>query len=188
MKAKDRAPAPLIRRAAVLLGAVLCLPSSIQGQQSAPASKVLIADVIIQGNRIIATQDIQSQLKTRVGLEYIAETVQEDVRNLYATRKFINIQVRVQDETDGRKTVYFLVREYPSKVEKITYQGIRHLKDADLELITGIRAGGSCNPVANKIACQAIVKKLNEQGRPYASCDLLKGALPGDTEVIFNIN
>ena len=35
---------------------------------------------------------------------------------------------------------------------------------------------------------QAIVRKLNEDGRAYASCDLIKGALPGDTEIIFNIN
>src|SRR5262249_3263066 len=38
-----------------------------------------------------------------------------------------------------------------------------------------------------KLACQAIVRKLNEDGRPFATCDLLSGTKPGDTKVVFNI-
>src|SRR5947209_7915246 len=43
------------------------------------------------------------------------------------------------------------------------------------------------NPNANKNACYAIVRKLNDDGRPFASCDLISGSNPNDTEVIFNI-
>jgi outer membrane protein insertion porin family len=86
-------------------------------------------------------------------------------------------------------TVYVFVREFPGKVEKIIYNGARHLgKEKDLEELTGLRPGAPCNPVANRMACAAIVRKLNEDGRPFASCDLIKGAQPGDTEIIFNIN
>ena len=33
-----------------------------------------------------------------------------------------------------------------------------------------------CNPYANKVACQRIVQRYNEEGRPYAACTLLAGA------------
>jgi outer membrane protein assembly complex protein YaeT len=160
---------------------------------STPAGKVLVADVIVNisntsGPPRMSVQQIQGMLKTRAGSEYSAATVEEDIRTLYATRQYGNIVTDRRTEPDGRVTVFFFVSEYPGKVEKIIYQGIRHLKEKDLEELTGLRAGSPCNPVANRMACQAIVRKLNEDGRPYASCDLVKGALPGDTEIIFNIN
>ena len=43
------------------------------------------------------------------------------------------------------------------------------------------------DPVTNKLACKAIIAKLNEDGRPFASCQLLRGDKPGDTDVVFNI-
>jgi outer membrane protein assembly complex protein YaeT len=158
-----------------------------------PNGKVLVADVIVNisngsGPPRVSVQQIQAMLKTRPGSEYSPEVVEEDVRTLYATRQYANIAVDRRVESDGRVTVYFSVREYPGKVERIIYNGARHLKDKDLEELTGLRAGGPCNPVANRMACQAIVRKLNEEGRPFASCDLVKGALPEDTEIIFNIN
>ncbi len=205
MKATDRRMALLVPCAAVLLGAVTAglapcgaqpppppAPVPLSGAQPG-AGKVLVADVIVNisngnGPPRMSVQQIQAMLKTRPGAEYSPEQVEEDTRTLYATRQYANIQVDRRAEPDGRVTVYFFVREFPGKVERVIYQGAQHLKDKDLEEITGIRAGGPCNPVANRMACAAIVRKLNEQGRPFASCDLIKGALPGDTEVIFSIN
>jgi outer membrane protein assembly complex protein YaeT len=203
MKATDRRKALLVTCAAVLPGLVLCGRTALRAQPPAapvpvtqPAGKVLVADVIVNistGSNgsppRSSVQQIQGMLKTKPGSEYSGETVEEDTRTLYATKQYANIQVDRRTEPDGRVTVYFFVREYPGKVEKVTYNGAQHLgKDKELEELTGIRVGAPCNPVANRMACQAIVRKLNEQGRLFASCDLVKGALPGDTEVIFNIN
>ena len=41
---------------------------------------------------------------------------------------------------------------------------------------------------AELVACQRIVARYNEEGRPFAACDLLKGGDPNDVEVIFNVN
>ncbi len=43
------------------------------------------------------------------------------------------------------------------------------------------------DPVTNKLACKAIIAKLNEDGRPFASCELLHGDKVGDTDIVFNI-
>jgi outer membrane protein assembly complex protein YaeT len=186
MNATDRLRTPVGRAAAAL---ACVLAGALAALAQAPP-KVTVADVVVQGNRRVPTQQVQAQLKTRAGGEYTQAAAEDDVRALVATRQFANVEVRTRTEADGRVTVYFLLREYPSRVEKVIYQGARHLKDEDLNNLTGIKVGSILNPLANKAACQAIVKRLNEDGRPFASCDLLKGGDLQDTactEVVFNI-
>src|SRR5688572_24042744 len=57
-------------------------PPPSQPSRPAPASSgpVLVSDVIIQGNRLVSTESIRGQMKTRAGREFVAETLQEDVR------------------------------------------------------------------------------------------------------------
>src|SRR5206468_968949 len=80
------------------------------------------------------------------------------------------------------------VRDYPNVIRKVTYQGIRVLSKDDLDSVTNLRVGMPLNPIVNKGACQSIVRRYNEEGRPFAACDLLKGADPADDEVVFNVN
>src|SRR5205807_2120347 len=82
MKAMDRY-ATLLRRAGIALaGLLLCSPVVLAQD---PPAKVLVDDVIPQGNHQVPPQKIISLIKTRPGLEYKQETVDEDVRKLYET-------------------------------------------------------------------------------------------------------
>lgn len=185
MRAMDRFSA-LALGAVVLVG---LLSGLLLAQVAAPVTgpKRLVADVVIKGSNHIPVQQLMARIKTRPGAEYIPEVVQEDVRTLWATHQFLNIEATTRDEPDGKVTVYFLIRDYPTLVEAVEFQGAKHLKQDELEKLTGIRKGTPLNPEANKLACQAIVRKLNEDGRPFATCDLISGTKPGDTKVIFNI-
>ena len=59
----------------------LCLSlSNLLAQQPASPGKLMIADVIVQGNRVVATQAITSQLATKPGKEYQPNVIQDDVR------------------------------------------------------------------------------------------------------------
>jgi len=80
-----------------------------------------------------------------------------------------------------------VIHGHPSVVEEVVYQGAKHLFQDDLDHLTNIGKGMPLDPTANNLGCQAIVRKLNEMGRPFASCELLSGGQPGDTKVIFNI-
>lgn len=176
-------------------------PPRMPGGQPAPAGetappaavraprggKVLIADVVIQGNRHLSTQQIMSQLGTKPGLEYEPHMVQEDVRKLMATRQFAQVDPRFEALPDGKVVIYFLIKDYPSVVTNVVYQGAKHLSDEELSTLTGVMKGKPLSPVTNKLGCSAIVRKYHDSGRMWASCDLLKGAEPGDKEVIFNI-
>ncbi len=206
MNATDRRTALLAPCCAVLaclvpvgLGRCPAQPPAAPVPVSTPGTppqggKVQVADVIVNisngnGPPHFSVQQIQAMLKTRPNTEYSPDVVEEDLRTLYATRQYANINVDRRTEPDGRVTVFFFVREFPGNVKAVIFRGARHLgKDKEIEDLIGIHPGGPCNPVANRMACQTIVKKLNEQGRPFASCDLIKGALPGDDEVIFSIN
>jgi outer membrane protein assembly complex protein YaeT len=184
-----------LRAGGVLMGLFLCGPASFAQELPAspipaanpPAARRLVADVIITGNRNVPTANIKALLKTRTGMEYSDSVAQDDVRTLMATRQFGNIETVAQPTNDGRVNVHFLIRDLPSVVHKVTYVGAKHLSDDELTSTTGVRVDQPLNPINNKLACQAIVKKLNEDGRPFAQCFLDKGDKPGDTEVVFNI-
>jgi outer membrane protein assembly complex protein YaeT len=171
---------------AVALLAVLRWGLAVRGDP-APAAPVIVNDVIIQGNRLIANDQIKVQMKTRVGSEYKADVLQEDIRTLYNTRQFTDIKASTEAAGPGRVNVLLYVQDYAQAVEKVTYQGAKHLKDDELNELTQVRVGAPLNPLANKTACQRIVARYNELGRPFASCVLLKGGQPGDKEVVFQI-
>lgn len=183
MRATERVCPPVRRLATVLAGLLLCAAPALT---QAP-EKLLVADVIPQGNRSVPTQKIISLIRTRPGTEYSQDTVNEDVRRLYETRLFGNVQVRTQRTPDNKMTVHFLVAEYPSTIQEILYQGAKHLKQDELDSITGLRKGAPLNPIANQMARQAILRRYQEQGRMFASVDLIEGDKAGDTRVVFNI-
>src|SRR5271156_2289402 len=108
MKAMDRSRRPLRRLAIVL--AVLLAGAAAACFAQAPA-KLTVGDVIVPpGNYQIPIQRIYGLLKTRPGSEYNPGTIDEDVRALYETRAFANVQVKKTDpDADGKITVYFLL-------------------------------------------------------------------------------
>ncbi|MBJ7496862.1 MAG: hypothetical protein JHD20_10385, partial [Gemmataceae bacterium] len=166
----------------------LCLSlSNLLAQQPASPGKLMIADVIVQGNRVVATQAITSQLATKPGKEYQPNVIQDDVRKLMATKQFAHIDPRIESLPDGKVNIFFLVKEFPSVVQNVTYLGAKHLNEEELGQLSLVSKGKPLSPITNKLACQAIVRRYNEQGRPFASCDLLKGGDSADKEVIFNI-
>jgi outer membrane protein insertion porin family len=188
MQAKDRFNPPALRGAGVLLGVFLCGIACF-AQPPTPAGQVYVGDVLVQGNRLVPTAQVMAQIKTRPGAIYDADKVQEDCRILSATRQFANVNVDVKPAADGKITVIFTVQDQANLVQHITYNGAKHLgrTDDELNTLTGLRIGMPLDPVTNKLACKAIIAKLNEDGRPFASCQLVRGDKVGDTEIVFNI-
>src|SRR4051812_9143652 len=86
--------------AGLLLASVLAF-----GQAAQPSSAPLVSDVIIQGNRLVSTESIKNQMKTRPGKEFSAETVQDDVRALYKSGQFGNVWVDKKEDGPGKVKV-----------------------------------------------------------------------------------
>jgi outer membrane protein insertion porin family len=75
----------------------------------------------------------------------------------------------------------------PAVIEEVVYQGAKHLKDDELNQLTGVRKGEPLDPAKNLAACRRIVARLHKDGRPFATCDLLSGGSEKQTRVVFNV-
>src|SRR5262245_61330057 len=63
----------------------------------------------------------------------------------------------------------------PGLIEEVRSNGARHLSLEELTAITSLRAGDPLIPDVNRTACQSIVKRYREIGRPFATCELAEG-------------
>src|SRR5262245_65889647 len=101
-----------MRWLALLAGLLTCAAAVHAQTPAAPSSrKVLIEDVRVQGNVQIPTHRITPFIKTRPGQDYNEDAIQEDVKNLYATKLFANVQASNQLAASGNVIVFFSVVE-----------------------------------------------------------------------------
>jgi outer membrane protein assembly complex protein YaeT len=173
-------------RWAVGLGVLLASGLWACAQTASPEGKT-VAEVQPRNNKATPSARILSEVRTRAGQPYSQATVTADVARLMGTRLFAQVTPYYQITADDKVVVFFDVQEYPNVVQEIRYDGAKHLKDEELDQITGLRRGVPLNPIANKLAAQAIERKLQEQGRMWSSVQIVEGDKPGDTRVVFRI-
>jgi outer membrane protein assembly complex protein YaeT len=173
--------------AALAVAAVLAWPAGLFAEDS-PNGKI-ISEVIPVGNRIRTADQIRAIMYSRPGVAYEEAVVQEDVRRLHATKWFVpgGVQILTKNDPDGRVTVLVYVTELTNVVQDVQYIGAQHLSRSELSNLSGIRKGEPMNPLANELGRQAILRKYQENGRYYASVELVEGNKPSDTRVIYNI-
>ena len=171
----------------LVLGLLLVGMAGLAYGQAPASGKTLVSDILIQGSRNVSAENVVNQMQTKVGKEYLPDVLQDDVRALISTRQWANVWADRKDDGPGRVKVFVYMRDLPSMVRKVEYKGNVKLSRDDLDTITGIRKGMPCNPTANKVACNRIVARYHEEGRPWASCVLYKGSQLGDTDVEFHI-
>ena len=91
--------------------------------EAAPASKVVKA-IDIQGNKSIGIAQVLARIKTRVGEEYQDSVVSDDLKRLYNTGHFSDVQIDHEPLDDGYKVIVKL-KEKPI-VQEITFSKIRY--------------------------------------------------------------
>jgi outer membrane protein assembly factor BamA len=160
-------------------------PKQPEGQPT--AGSVMVSEVIVQGSSLTPTKTILAQIKTRPGAAFSLPVLDADVNTLRATHQFAGVHADLSADGPGRVKVLFFVRDQPQKVEKVTFVGARAFAEKDLAAIPDIRVGSPVNPDLNRWACRKIVERYHEAGRPFATCTLLKGGIPTDSEVLFSI-
>src|SRR6266540_476015 len=153
-----------------------------------PVGKTIAAIVPVH-NRVHSSEKIVGLMHSRAGKQYDEAVVQEDIRRLHATKWFTpgSIQVHTQLEPDGKVTVFVNVAELTSTVQEIHYLGAQHISANELQNITGVRKGEPMNPLSNEIGRQAILRKYQDDGRYFATVEMLEGGKPADTRVVYQI-
>jgi outer membrane protein insertion porin family len=96
--------------------------------QQEPAANVPSAKIVkaidIEGNKSIGIAQILARIKTRVGDEYQDAVVSDDLKRLYNTGHFSDVQIDHEDLDDGYKVIVRL-KEKPI-VDEITFSKIRY--------------------------------------------------------------
>lgn len=116
----------LLRLCGVLL--LLSFLSVAWGQTS--ASKVARIDIKHLGPAAVSDALIRSNIRVKVGDAYQPVAVDDDVRNLYATGFFYNIQV-TSDVTPGGVVLTYAVQGKP-RLTDIRFQGNKKYSDSKL--------------------------------------------------------
>ncbi|MGD0262456.1 MAG: BamA/TamA family outer membrane protein [Verrucomicrobiota bacterium] len=139
-----------------------CLPAG--WAQFAPL-KVSRIDLKHIGPPAVSDDLIRSNLRVKVGDPYLRAAVDDDVRNLYATGFFYNIQVVADDTADGVILTY-KVQGKP-RLTEIKFQGNTKYKDTKLLKKISSKTGEPLDERKLFTDTQEIEKLYQKSGYPH---------------------
>jgi outer membrane protein insertion porin family len=145
-----------------------------------------ILSIDVAGNRRVTADDVRTYLKERVGSPFSAEALTDDVRELYASGFFDDIEVDLERRDDGVK-LRLLVRERPS-ISKIVFEGNVQIENDDLKEGIELKEATVLSRPAIRRSVQKIRDLYAEKG--YFLAEVESGVLPsseGEVEVKFKI-
>lgn len=142
-------------------------PASAPMQQNVPASPDpdrpnIISEVQVRGNQIVSTNTILSKLRSKEGGPLIQETVNEDVKRLYATGFFQDIRMEVEEEQEGFKLIVSVL-EKPI-VREVVFEGYTVFKEEKLRKKVKVIEGQILDRKQIKEGVEAIRKLYSDKG------------------------
>ncbi|MDI9613468.1 MAG: outer membrane protein assembly factor BamA [Acidobacteriota bacterium] len=149
----------------------LLLGLAAYAQQTAGATTVERVD--IRGNRRIPEDTIRASIiQTRPGEPFDVVRVEFDLRSLYRTNYFENLEVQEKDGDIG-KIVTFIVKEKPL-IRSIEYSGNKSFTESDIlevykEKKLGFTVDSQYDPVKIKMAERVLRDLLLQNGKPLGT-------------------
>src|ERR1700720_1379477 len=134
--------------------------------QFAPSVPEKIAKIQIRhiGPPAVSDEFVRSNIRVKVGDPYLPPAVNDDVRNLYATRLFYNIRVDVTNAPEGLVLTY-AVQGNP-RLTDIKFQGNTKYSDAKLRKKIASKAGEPLDESKIFADSQTIQKTYQKAGYP----------------------
>ncbi len=148
-------------------------PSAAAIAEPAPEQKdsgKRIAGVEVRGNQIVSTNTILSKIQTREGSLLVQETVNEDLKRLYATGFFQDIKIEVEEEADGGSKLVIEVLEKPI-IREISIEGEQSFKEDKLRKEFKVLEGQILDQKAVKQGVEAIQKLYRDKGFRFVTVD-----------------
>jgi len=197
-------PRPVTARAAVRLLAagwlgLLVLPAGIARAQTGPiqplpntagstaatAADERIVEVRIEGNETVEISKLP-QLNTRAGQSFDTQTIEEDVRTLHRSRKFIDVHPKYVRVREG-VVVIFEVVERPT-LRHVKFVGNQHVTTRTLRKKAEIDVGDSMDSYVVEEARRRLEGYYHEKGYDAARVTTVEGNKPGDKGAVFLID
>ncbi len=138
-------------------------PSPIENENEAERARGMpIGNIKVAGNRRITGDDILAYLTEKVGQPFSPETLAKDVRELWNSGFFDDIEVDLE-RTAGKVSLRFLVRERPN-ISSIEFEGNNEIESDDLSEAIEIKANSIISYPAIQRSIQKIRDKYAETG------------------------
>src|SRR5580700_3472188 len=83
-----------------------------------PVAPITSDDLVVKSVRVLGTKT-PVDLKTQVGQNFDADTVQSDVRHLWATGRFDDIRVEKAHEEEGTSVIFHVVEVPPLQLHTL---------------------------------------------------------------------
>lgn len=167
---------------ACLTLAALAPPAQAQDR---PPDGMTIARVEFEGLTTISEAFVRRLVATRAGQPYSDRQVQNDVRELLRSRKFLDALARAYVE-NNQAVVVFEVREKP-EVRTIELIGNKVFTDDELFKLLSFSAGSVLDRFEINRGVEAILDKYKEAGHYYAEVTLDEAALRDEQRVVIHI-
>ncbi len=126
------------------------------------ADGLRISRVQVAGNRRITEEDIISYLRSRVGSRFDRETLSQDVRELWQSGYFDDIEVDLELADEG-PSLRFVVRERPS-ISAVEFEGNSEIDSDDLAEALEVKPQTVLSRPAVRRSIQKIRDLYAEQG------------------------
>ncbi|MFZ5801090.1 MAG: outer membrane protein assembly factor BamA [Candidatus Omnitrophota bacterium] len=132
-------------------------------------SPKLVKAIEVKGNRTIATAVILSKIKTKIGQEYLQNVISEDIKRLYSTGYFSDVNIDREDYQAGFKVI-FVLTEKPI-IEKISFSKTRFIRERKLRTVIASKDGAFLDEKVIKDDLRSIAELYRKEGFSLASVD-----------------
>lgn len=173
------------------LTALLAAACLTWGWTAAPAAAQEATDgmqvkrVEVRGLQNISEGFVRRIIKTRSGNPFARDQVQNDVRELWRSRKFLNVFADTSVE-GGEAIVTFRFQERP-EVMSVEIVGNKVFSDDDLFNELGFATGSPLDMFEVKRGQENILNKYKEKGYYYAEVELDEDLLSQEDRVVYRV-
>lgn len=165
--------------------AVEPLPLPPVGDASAAATTDVIVEVRIEGNHATDVSKLP-KLVTRAGQIFDPQAIEEDVRTLHRSKKFVDVHPKYVRVAEGI-VVVFQVVERPM-LRYVKYVGNERVTTRTLRKKAEIDVGDAMDPYVVEEARRRIESHYHEKGFEAARVTTVEGDKPGDKGAVFLID
>ena len=161
-------------------------PPPVAPPAAAPADESnRIVEVRIEGNHATEVSKLP-KLVTRAGQIFDVQSVEEDVRTLHRSRKFVDVRPKTVRVAEG-VVVIFQVVERPM-LRYVKYVGNERVTTRTLRKKAEIDVGDAMDPYVVEEARRRLESYYREKGFDGAKVTTVEGSKPGDTGAVFLID
>ncbi len=166
------------------------LPPVAAGAEPGPVAAAtnpadVIVEVRIEGNHATDVSKLP-KLVTRAGQVFDAQAIEDDVRTLHRSRKFVDVHPKYVRVTEGI-VVVFQVVERPM-LRYVKYVGNERITTRALRKQAEIDVGDAMDPYVVEEARRRLESYYHEKGYEAAKVTTVEGDKPGDKGAAFLID